>query len=78
MNRKLLFYCACYLCSCSDCPLYMFGCKDAPEELLLKVAREHYAEMKNDKDFYIYDTYIAKLFGVDYAKKLMAAKATVV
>lgn len=78
MNRKLLFNCACYFRSCSGCPLGRFECNKAPEELLLKAAREHYAEMKNDMDFDIYDAGIAKLFGADYAKEFIVAKARVV
>lgn len=78
MNKNILFTCACYMCSCSNCLLDEFGCDEAPEGQLLKAAREHYAEMKNSKDFDVYDAGIAKRFGVDYAKELMATKAKVV
>ena len=78
MSKLVLFYCACYLRSCSDCQLNGLGCDDAPEEQLLKAAREHYAEMKRDNDFDRYNAYIAKIFGADYAKELVAAKAKVV
>ena len=78
MNRPILFICACYLQSCSDCSLNEFGCDKAPEGQLLKAAREHYAEMKNSKDFDVYDAYMAKRFGADYAKEFIAAKAKVV
>ena len=79
MNKLVLFYCACYLRSCSDCQLKRLGCYDAPEGQLLKAAREHYAEMKRgDNDFDRYNAYIAKLFGADYAKELVVRKAKVV
>ena len=55
-----------------------FGCDKAPKGLLLKAAREHYAEMKNSKDFDVYNAGIAKRFGADYAKEFIAAKAKVV
>ena len=77
MDKHILFSCACHLRSCSDCPLGEFGCEEAPEGLLLKAACEHYAEMKNNKGFNLYNTNIAKLFGEDYAKELMAKKAKV-
>lgn len=78
MNKLILFNCACYLRSCSDCLLNGLGCEDAPEEQLLKAARKHYAKMKRDNDFDKYDAYIAKLFGADYAKEFMKTKAKVV
>ena len=78
MNRPILFTCACYMQSCSDCSLNGLGCDYAPEGQLLKAAREHYAEMKNSKYFDVYDAYMAKRFGADYAKEFIAAKATVV
>ena len=78
MDKNILFNCACHMRSCSGCPLDEFGCNEAPKGLLLKAAREHYAEMKNSKDFDVYNACIAKHFGVDYAKELVAAKAKVV
>ncbi len=78
MDKLILFNCACYLRSCSDCLLNGLGCEDAPEEQLLKAAREHYAKMKRDNDFDKYNAYIAKLFGADYAKEFIAARARVV
>lgn len=77
MNVKLLFYCACYRRSCLDCPLDEFGCEEAPEDLLLKAARENYVRMKNSKDFDLYNTGMVELFGADYAKEFMVKKATV-
>lgn len=77
MNKDILFYCACYLRSCSDCRLNGLGCSNAQEGQLLKAAREHYAKMKRDNDFDRYNAYIAKIFGADYAKELVAAKAKV-
>ena len=77
MNVKLLFYCACYMRPCSNCPLDEFGCEEASEGLLLKAAREHYAEMKRGNNFDMYNADIAQLFGADYAKELMAKKAKV-
>lgn len=77
MNRKLLFYCACYRCPCFDCPLDGFGCEEAPEGLLLKAARENYVCMKNSKDFDLYNTGMVELFGEDYAKEFMVKKAKV-
>ena len=64
--------------SCSDCSLDGLGCDYAPEGQLLKAAREHYSEMKNSKDFDVYDAGMAKRFGVDYAKEFIAAKAKAV
>ena len=78
MNRPILFTCACYLQSCSDCSLDGLGCDYAPEGQLLKAAREHYAEMKRGDNFDKYDAYMAKRFGADYAKEFIAAKAKVV
>ena len=78
MNRPILFTCACYMQSCSDCSLNGLGCDYAPEGQLLKAAREHYSEMKNGKDFGVYDAGMAKRFGADYAKEFIAAKAKVV
>ena len=78
MDKLILFNCACYLQSCSDCSLNGLGCDYAPEGQLLKAAREHYSEMNNSKDFDVYDAYIAKRFGADYAKEFIAAKAKVV
>lgn len=78
MSKLVLFYCACYLRSCSDCQLNGLGCEDAPEGQLLEAAREHYAEMKRGDNFDVYNAYIAKIFGADYAKELVAAKAKVV
>ena len=78
MNRPILFTCACYMRSCSGCPLDEFGCDEAPKGLLLKAAREHYAEMKRGDNFDKYDAYMAKRFGADYAKEFIAAKAKVV
>ena len=78
MNRPILFTCACYLQSCSDCSLNGLGCDYAPEGQLLKAAREHYAEMKRGDNFDKYDAYMAKRFGADYAKEFIAAKAKVV
>ena len=78
MDKLILFNCACYLQSCSDCQLNGFGCDDAPEEQLLKAAREHYAEMKRGDNFDKYDACIAKFFGADYAKEFIAVKAKVV
>ena len=78
MDKLILFNCACYMQSCSDCSLNGLGCDYAPEGQLLKAAREHYAEMKNSKDFDVYDAGIAKRFGADYAKEFIAAKAKVV
>ena len=78
MNKNILFTCACYMCSCSNCLLDEFRCGKAPEGLLLKAAREHYAEMKCGKDFDVYNAGIAKRFGADYAKEFIAAKAKVV
>ena len=78
MNKLVLFYCACYLRSCSDCQLKRLGCYDAPEGQLLKAAREHYAEMKRGDNFNVYNYGMSMLFGLDYAKELVAAKAKVV
>lgn len=78
MNRPILFTCACYMQSCSDCSLNGLGCDYAPEGQLLKAAREHYAEMKRGDKFDKYDAYMAKRFGADYAKEFIAAKAKVV
>ena len=78
MNRPILFTCACYMQSCSDCSLDGLGCDYAPEGQLLKAAREHYAEMKRGDKFDKYDAYMAKRFGADYAKEFIAAKAKVV
>ena len=78
MNRPILFTCACHMRSCSGCPLDEFGCDEAPKGLLLKAAREHYAEMKNSKDFDVYNAGIAKRFGADYAKEFMKTKAKAV
>ena len=78
MNRPILFTCACYMQSCSDCSLDGLGCEYAPEGQLLKAAREHYAEMKRGDKFDKYDAYMAKRFGADYAKEFIAAKAKVV
>ena len=78
MNKLILFTCACYLQSCSDCSLNGLGCNYAPEGQLLKAVREHYAEMKRGDKFDKYDAYIAKRFGADYAKEFIAAKAKVV
>lgn len=78
MDKLILFNCACYLQSCSDCQLNGLGCEDAPEGQLLKAAREHYAEMKRGDNFDKYDAYIAKFFGADYAREFIAAKARVV
>ena len=78
MNRPILFTCACHMQSCSDCSLNGLGCDYAPEGQLLKAAREHYAEMKNSKDFGVYNAGIAKRFGADYAREFIAAKAKVV
>ena len=78
MDKLILFNCACYMQSCSNCQLDEFGCNYAPEEQLLKAAREHYAEMKRGKDFDVYNAGIAKRFGADYAKEFMATKAKVV
>ena len=78
MNRPVLFTCACYMQSCSDCSLNGLRCDYAPEGQLLKAAREHYAEMKNSKYFDVYNAGIAKRFGADYAKEFIAAKAKVV
>ena len=78
MNRPILFICACHMQSCSDCSLNGLGCDHAPEGQLLKAARKHYSEMKNSKDFDVYDAGIAKRFGADYAKEFMATKAKVV
>lgn len=78
MNRPILFTCACYMCSCSNCSLNGLGCNYAPEGQLLKAAREHYAEMKRGDKFDKYDAYIAKRFGADYAKEFMKTKAKVV
>ena len=78
MDKNILFICACHMQSCSDCSLNGLGCDYAPEGQLLKAAREHYAEMKNSKDFDVYDAYMAKRFGADYAKEFIAVKAKVV
>ena len=78
MDKRILFTCACYMQSCSDCSLNGLGCDYAPEGQLLKAAREHYAEMKRGDKFDKYDAYIAKRFGADYAKEFIAAKARVV
>lgn len=78
MDKNILFNCACYMQSCSDCQLDEFGCEDAPEERLLEAAREHYAEMKRGDNFDRYNAYIAKTFGADYAKEFMKTKAKVV
>ena len=78
MNRPILFTCACYMQSCSDCSLNGLGCDYAPEGQLLKAAREHYSEMKRGDNFDEYDAYMAKRFGADYAKEFIAAKAKVV
>ena len=78
MDKLILFNCACYMQSCSGCQLDEFGCNYAPEGLLLKAAREHYAEMKRGDKFDKYDAYIVKRFGADYAKEFIAAKARVV
>ena len=78
MDKLILFNCACYLQSCSDCQLNGLRCDDAPEEQLLKAARKHYAEMKNSKYFDVYNAGIAKRFGADYAKEFIAAKAKLV
>lgn len=78
MNKNILFNCACYMQSCSNCQLDGFGCSEAPGSLLLKAAREHYAEMKRGDNFNMYDYGMSTLFGVGYAKELVAAKAKVV
>ena len=78
MNKLILFTCACYLQSCSDCSLNGLGCNYAPEGQLLKAASEHYDEMKRGDKFDKYDAYIAKRFGADYAKEFIAAKAKLV
>ena len=78
MDKLILFNCACYMQSCSNCQLDEFGCNYAPEGLLLKAAREHYSEMKNSKDFDVYNAGIAKRFGADYAREVMKTKAKVV
>lgn len=78
MNKNILFNCACYMQSCSNCQLDEFGCSEAPGGLLLKAAREHYAEMKRGDNFNVYDYGMSTLFGVGYAKELVAAKAKVV
>ena len=78
MNRPILFTCACYMQSCSDCSLDGLGCDYAPEGQLLKAAREHYAEMKRGDNLDKYDAYMAKRFGADYAKEFIAAKTKVV
>ena len=78
MDKLILFNCACYLQSCSDCQLNGLGCNYAPEGQLLKAAREHYSEMKRGDNFDEYDAYMAKRFGADYAKEFIAAKAKVV
>ena len=77
MNVKLLFYCACYMRPCSNCPLDEFGCEEASEGLLLKAARENYVRMKDSKDFDLYNTGMVELFGADYAKEFMKTKAKV-
>ena len=77
MDKNILFKCACHMQSCSNCQLDGFGCGKAPEGLLLKAAREHYAEMKRGDNFDKYDAYIAKFFGADYAREFMKTKATV-
>ena len=64
--------------SCSDCQLDGFGCSKAPTGLLLKAAREHYAEMKRGDNFNVYNYGMSMLFGLDYAKELIVAKAKVV
>lgn len=78
MDKNILFNCACYMQSCSNCQLDEFGCSKAPGSLLLKAAREHYAEMKRGDYFNVYDYGMSTLFGVGYAKELLAAKAKVV
>ena len=78
MDKLILFYCACYMQSCSDCQLNGLGCEDAPKGQLLNAAREHYAEMKRGDNFDKYDAYIANFFGADYAREFIAAKAKVV
>ena len=78
MDKLILFNCACYMQSCSNCQLDEFGCSEAPCGLLLKAAREHYAEMKNSKYFDVYNAGIAKRFGADYAREFMKTKAKVV
>lgn len=78
MDKNILFNCACYMQSCSNCQLVEFGCSKAPTGLLLKAAREHYAEMKRGDNFDKYDACIAKFLGADYAKEFIAAKAKVV
>ena len=78
MDKNILFNCACYMQSCSNCQLDEFGCGKAPEGLLLKAAQEHYAEMKIGDNFNMYDYGMSTLFGVGYAKELVAAKVKVV
>ena len=78
MDKLILFNCACYMQSCSNCQLVEFGCSKAPTGLLLKAAREHYAEMKRGDNFNVYNYDMSMLFGLDYAKELIAAKAKVV
>ena len=75
MNKRILFNCACYLRSCSDCPLDGFGCDEAPEGLLLKAARKNYIRVKNTDDFKLYNDGMTNLFGEDYAKEFMVKKA---
>lgn len=77
MNRHILFNCACFLCSCSDCPLDGSGCDNAPEDLLLKAARKNYIRVKNTDDFKLYNDCMTKFLGEDYAKEFMKTKATV-
>ena len=78
MDKLILINCACYLRPCSYCRLNGLGCEDAPEEQLLKAAREHYAEMKRGDNFNVYNYDMSMLFGLDYAKEFIAAKAKVV
>lgn len=78
MDKNILFNCACHMQSCSDCLLDELGCSEAPYGLLLKAARKHYAEMKRGDNFNVYDYGMSTLFGLDYAKELVAAKARVV
>lgn len=74
MDKNILFNCACYMQSCSNCQLVEFGCSKAPTGLLLKAAREHYAEMKRGDNFDKYDACIAKFFWRGLRKRIYSRK----
>lgn len=76
--RSLLFNAACYKRNCFGCPLYYKGCNKAPEENLLRAAREHYIRMKDHEEFDLYDDMLKGEFGDDYAKYFTVVHANVI